>query len=234
MLPLHDSLFGGEPVSCFTSVVLSLKVVLWFWDTLCSQRGYFRPSFPLVILSCQSCCSLALRVLSFSRILYFMGIHKKREHGHKMGDLEAIHLTDSIKKNSVAEKNEEVLQRGALKRCFVSHRQPINCMETFDKLMTGHPLSLFFFHCLCLRVSLVTCLLPMISRTRRSSWSQETRKTDLHTISDFGVGERIPHESLPHSKKKDWNGSHSLSHRETDQNLVSESKDETQERDSSH
>lgn len=67
----------------------------------------------------------------------------------------------------------------------------------------------------------------------RSKWPQKARQTDVHKISDVRIRERIPHEPLPHAKETYRNGPRALSHGTTDKNMVSESKDEVKERDTS-
>ena len=65
-------------------------------------------------------------------------------------------------------------------------------------------------------------------------WPPETRPSDLHPLPDAGAGEGVSHESLPHEATKDRNGPPTLPHRATDQDLVSESKNEAQKGDPGH
>ena len=65
-------------------------------------------------------------------------------------------------------------------------------------------------------------------------WPPETRPSDLHSLPDAGAGEGVSHESLPHEATKDRNGPPTLPHRATDQDLVSESKNEAQKGDPGH
>ena len=62
----------------------------------------------------------------------------------------------------------------------------------------------------------------------------ETRPANLHPLPDFGAGKGVPYESLPHEATKDRNGTPTLPDRATDQDLVSEPKNEAQKGDSGH
>jgi hypothetical protein len=66
----------------------------------------------------------------------------------------------------------------------------------------------------------------------RSQWSTPERSSDIHSVPDIGAGKGIPHKSLPHEATAYRDGARVMSHRATDQNLVSKQTDETQERNS--
>lgn len=65
----------------------------------------------------------------------------------------------------------------------------------------------------------------------RSEWAAQARPPDLHALPDAGAGEGIPHESLPHKAEADRNGARVMFDGKADQNMVPESTDEAQERD---
>ena len=68
----------------------------------------------------------------------------------------------------------------------------------------------------------------------RCQWLTAERKTDVYSLPDARTREGIPHKSLPDKETKDRDGTQSVSHRKTNQDLVSKPKDETEKRDSGH
>ena len=68
-------------------------------------------------------------------------------------------------------------------------------------------------------------------RARRiSCWNQ----TPESRSADTWARKRVPFQPVPHATTEDRDSPRTLSHRETDQNLVPESKDEVEEREQTH
>jgi len=59
--------------------------------------------------------------------------------------------------------------------------------------------------------------------------SASSRSTDVHQIPDVGAGKGIPFQSLPDPETEDRDRTRPVPDRETDQDLVPEQADETQE-----
>lgn len=71
-------------------------------------------------------------------------------------------------------------------------------------------------------------------RIGRGTRTTPTRTSNIYSVSDIGIGKGVSHESLLDPKEKDRNGSRTLFVGKADQNLVSESADEIEERNSSN
>jgi hypothetical protein len=70
------------------------------------------------------------------------------------------------------------------------------------------------------------CLFP-ISRSERLS--PPSRSPDLHPLPDARVGKRVSLQPLLDETSQDRNSTRTMSHRETDQNLVPKQEDEAKE-----
>ena len=70
-----------------------------------------------------------------------------------------------------------------------------------------------------------------MQQTNTSKYKYKIQKLTniLPQIPDAGVGKGVPHEPLPHAAPPDRDGSPTLPHRETDQNLVPEQEDQVEE-----
>lgn len=59
--------------------------------------------------------------------------------------------------------------------------------------------------------------------------SKETRKTNLHSLPNFGTRKRVPFQPLSDETKKNRNSTRTVSDRKTDKNLVPKQEDEAEE-----